>query len=131
VPFTNLSEVHSFKKKAQLKDIDFDFDESIFTNFNAPKKLKAKVEAKCTNGHVLTLSAQRPRRCGWSCDWCRASHSADPGFAFYCCAQCDQDTCPNCFHNVETVIEKAKDGEDPNIIKEKQILFSKKHNCYV
>lgn len=112
--------VHEFKsKKADLKNIEFDFDESFITNFNAPKKLKAKVEAKCTNGHVLTLSARRPRQCGWRCDWCRESHDANPGFEFYTCAPCDQDTCPKCFHNIETVIEKAKDGEDPNIIKEK------------
>ena len=43
-------------------------------------------EARCrSNNHIMTLSNVRPRRGGWSCDICRASHGAEPGFAFYTC----------------------------------------------
>ena len=104
-PFTNYTLSLDFKEKKNLKDIDFDFDSELITNFNAPKKLKAKIEAKCQNGHVMPERfTTRPRNCGWVCNGCREHHSATPGFEFYTCTICDQDFCNKCFHLVETVI---------------------------
>ena len=61
----------------------------------------------------------RPRGSGWICNGCRESHGGSPGFDFYTCLTCDQDFCPKCFDKIETVIEPERDGENPNLIKEK------------
>jgi len=74
---------HDFKNKGQLKKIDFEFDDDLITNFSAPKKLKKKEEARCTNGHKMVLQDSRIRGGGWRCDWCRNSYSGSPGFAYY------------------------------------------------
>ena len=94
--------------------------------------MKAKIIAKCEDGHEMpTRFTTRPRNCGWVCNGCRAHHGPTPGFEFYTCTVCDKDYCNNCFALVETIIKPdTAFGEDPNVIKEKQIVYSKSNNCY-